>query len=105
MAVERIEVSGPGLHTIIEAGKGERITVMRMFLTFSHDKPSAQRVEFKSNDGTIAGPLYVLNGGVINYHRGQNIDYDMQRGQSLILSLSSGLSAAGVVEYEISGQW
>lgn len=105
MARDKIEISGPGDSTIVQGRTGEVITVQRLFLTFSHSKDQAQRIEFKSGSDTIAGPLYVLDGGWIRYTRGENVDYDIKKGDSFIISLADGLSAAGNIEYNISGEW
>lgn len=98
-----VNITGAGPHSVIDAVPGMRIIVTRIILTFSHAEPQAQPVAFYSGPDLIAGPFFILDGGEVEYERREGDATHMAIGESFNVLLADGLSAAGVLNYELGG--
>lgn len=102
MRRESIDISGSGDHVIVPSVPGRMIMATRILLTFSHAAEQALRVTFKDGSKVIGGPFYVSDGGDIDYTRGPAASYVFE--DDFIINLDEGLSASGMIEYEV-GSW
>lgn len=98
-----VNITGEGPHAAVPAVPDMRIIVTRIILTFSHAQPQAQPVAFYSGADLIAGPFFVLDGGELEYERREGDETRMEIGEPFNVLLADGLSAAGVITYELGG--
>lgn len=100
-----IDITGSGPHTVITPGANEHILLKEMFITFAHEQPTALRVWFKFGTTLVAGPFYVTDGGEIRYQRSESPNtYEGGPGEPAVIEMDAGLSAAGLIDYEV-GAW
>lgn len=101
---ETFDIADTGPHVILSAVTGRVPIISRAVITFSHESTKALRVKFLSGPRVMSGPFYVLDGHRIDYVRGEGQPFHIEAGEDFAIELVDGLSAAGMVEYEIGGK-
>lgn len=102
MARASIDITGAGPHVIFTPGATDYFLARELFLTFSHSSVTSLRVWFWSASTLVAGPFFVTDGGQIRYKSSESQNtYKYGPGESFEITMDPGLSAAGIVDYEI----
>lgn len=102
MARANVDITGPGPHVLVSAAPDENILIRNLLLTFSHSSPTALRIWFWAGDTIEAGPFYVTDGGEVRYKDTESLKrYIGPAGISLVATMDPGLSAAGIIDYEL----
>lgn len=103
MRTKIVEITGAGPHEVIPAVSGERIIVEYMFLTFSHQEAQAQMLRLLSGSDVFLA-TYVLDGGELEYERREDDTTRIAIGEAFNIQMTTGLSAAGRVDYTMGAQ-
>lgn len=102
MARANIDITGAGPHMLINPAADEHVLVHNLLLTFSHASTTSLRIWFWAGANLEAGPFYVTDGGEVRYKDTEAVKrYIGAAGVPLMATMDPGLSAAGIIDYEL----
>lgn len=102
MGRANIDITGAGPHILINPAADEHVRVTSLLLTFAHASPTALRIWFWAGDELDAGPFYMTDGGELRYKDTEAVKkYIVTAGAPLRATMDPGLSAAGIIDFEL----